>query len=759
MDSHSKEEQIRNILNKVYNLRIKEVDSIVGYTNLNYKVVDEAGNKYIVKEHPSTLENIELYTAESQVLDDLAAKYPQHFQKPVKTARGDYLSISKRESLLYRVLGWLEGDFLNEVDHNPELFYSFGAFLAKMDKELMMIEPPVIKARQIDWDLQNILNLRQKIRFISNPSIRKLLDYYFIQIKEFLFPEIPELRKSIIHNDGNDWNVLVKNDRVCGIIDFGDMVYAPLIQELAVATTYAMFDKEDPLKWSGYIISAYHKIIPLNEKELELLYYLIAARLCVSLILSAEGASENPDNEYIQVSQKPALELLRKWITISPDRAAKVFKKAAGFKVVDNSDIHKDLRNRHRFVGRALSVSYSKPIKMKRAAFQYMFDAEGNTFLDAYNNIPHVGHQHPRVVEAGQKQMAILNTNTRYLYDQLAEYAEKLLCKFPDPLNKVFFVNSGSAASDLAVRMAQTHTNNQNLVVMEHGYHGHTHLGLDISHYKFGGKGGAGQKPNIFKAPIPDTYKGEFTTDDAGIQYAHQLNESIIYESKQIAAFIAEPIVGCGGQVPLVDGYLKEVYPMIRKRGGVCISDEVQTGFGRIGTHFWGFEAQGVIPDIVVLGKPMGNGHPIGAVVTTDEIAESFDNGMEFFSSFGGNPVSCAIGMAVLDVIEEEGLQQSALEVGNHFISLLSNLQKEIQVIGDIRGSGLFLGVEFVKDPKTKEPNTSLAQFLKNKLRENCILVSTDGPYDNVIKMKPPMCFNKQNADKVLEEIKRILSG
>ncbi len=196
---------------------------------------------------------------------------------------------------------------------------------------------------------------------------------------------------------------------------------------------------------------------------------------------------------------------------------------------------------------------------------------------------------------------------------------------------------------------------------------------------------------------------------------------------------------------------------MIRKQGGVCISDEVQTGFGRIGTHFWGFEAQGVVPDIVVLGKPMGNGHPIGAVVTTDKIAEAFDNGMEFFSSFGGNPVSCEIGMAVLDVIEEENLQQNALETGNYFIHQLKEFQKEFPVIGDVRGSGLFLGVEFVKDPETLEPNTEFAQFVKNKLRENFILVSTDGPYDNVIKMKPPMCFNNGNAEKVINLLNQIL--
>ena len=226
-----------------------------------------------------------------------------------------------------------------------------------------------------------------------------------------------------------------------------------------------------------------------------------------------------------------------------------------------------------------------------------------------------------------------------------------------------------------------------------------------------------------------------------------------------MAAFIAEPIVGCGGQVPLAKGYLKEIYSAIRKQGGVCISDEVQTGFGRLGDVFWGYEMYDVVPDIVILGKPMGNGHPIGAVVTTDEIAEAFNNGMEFFSSFGGNPVSCAIGQSVLDVIEEEQLQQNAKEVGGYYLSQLWELQQKHKFIGDVRGLGLFIGFELVKDRLTLEPDTKLAQKIKNELRDKFILVSTDGPYDNVIKSKPPLCFSKENVDEVTEAINSILSS
>ncbi|MDX1285820.1 MAG: aminotransferase class III-fold pyridoxal phosphate-dependent enzyme, partial [Draconibacterium sp.] len=414
------------------------------------------------------------------------------------------------------------------------------------------------------------------------------------------------------------------------------------------------------------------------------------------------------------------------------------------------------LKERFQSINPIFSVSYKRPIYMESAAFQYMFDKYGNTYLDAYNNIPHVGHSHPKVVEAGQKQMAKLNTNTRYLYDQINEYTANLLKLFPEKLNKVFLVNSGSAASDLAIRMARTFTGKNRIAALEHGYHGNTNSVIEISHYKFAGKGGSGASSHVLPLPMPDTFRGEFRNEDAGEKYAKQ-GIQLINNAEGIAAFIAEPIVGCGGQVPLATGYLKEIYKAVRKQGGICISDEVQTGFGRLGDIFWGYEMYDVVPDIVVLGKPMGNGHPIGTVVTTDEIADAFNSGMEFFSSFGGNPVSCAIGQAVLDVIEEEHLQRNAKIVGDYYMKQLRELQQKYECIGDVRGSGLFIGFEFVKERQTLEPDSALAQKVKNELRNQYILISTDGPYDNVIKSKPPLCFSKDNVDEVINAIEKIL--
>jgi len=606
--------------------------------------------------------------------------------------------------------------------------------------------------------LKHLPELKKRLVAIRDPHIRKQVAYFLMQFEKNVNPEIPDLRKSIVHNDANDWNVLAADNQVSGIIDFGDMVYSPLINELAVAATYILFDKSNPLEWAATLLKAYVSEVPLHENEVDLLYWLIAGRVCLSLIMSAESEGSEDDNSYQLVSRDQSVDLLDKWFQINPTWARTVFREAAGLPIQETESVAEKLENRFRHISSAQSVSYSNPIRMTGAAFQYMYDAYGNTFLDAYNNIPHVGHTHPKVVEAGHYQMASLNTNTRYLYDELSNYAEKLLSRFPDSLNKVFFVNSGSAASDLAIRMAQTHTGNRNVMVLEHGYHGHTRLGVDISHYKFGSKGGRGQAEYILKAPIPDTFRGEFRNDDgsAGKQYALKAGKILNQVDQPIAAFIAEPIVGCAGQVPLAKDYLKHIYPMIRKAGGVCISDEVQTGFGRLGSKFWGYELQEVIPDIVVLGKPMGNGHPIGAVVTTDSIAQSFDNGMEFFSSFGGNPVSCAIGMAVLDVIEEENLQNNAEKTGSYLVDLLNQLRTEFNFIGDVRGHGLFIGVELVKDRQTLEHHTELAKIVKNEMREKHILISTDGQFDNILKMKPPLCFSQKNADQVVEILHSI---
>jgi 4-aminobutyrate aminotransferase-like enzyme/Ser/Thr protein kinase RdoA (MazF antagonist) len=418
------------------------------------------------------------------------------------------------------------------------------------------------------------------------------------------------------------------------------------------------------------------------------------------------------------------------------------------------------LRRRGERIGPSLSVSYRRPLTIVRGWRQFLYDDEGRRFLDAVNNVPHVGHSHPRVVRAAAEQLAILNTNTRYLHENLARYAERLTARLPHPLRVCYFVNSGSEANELALRLARAYTGRTDVVVIDAAYHGNTGALIDISPYKFDGPGGRGAPPWVHKSPMPDPYRGLHRGPDSGAAYArevHAVVERLGAERGGVAAFFFEPLLSCGGQIVPPAGYLQGAVAAVREAGGVSVADEVQVGFGRVGTHFWGFETQGVVPDIVTLGKPIGNGFPLGAVVTTAEIAAAFANGMEYFSTFGGSPVACAVGLAVLDVMEEERLQERALDVGTYLLAGFRALKDRHPIVGDARGLGLFLGIELVRHPETRRPAGPQASYVVNRLRDRRVLTSTDGPDHNVIKIKPPMVFTREDADALVAALDAVL--
>ncbi|HUU06561.1 MAG TPA: aminotransferase class III-fold pyridoxal phosphate-dependent enzyme [Patescibacteria group bacterium] len=421
------------------------------------------------------------------------------------------------------------------------------------------------------------------------------------------------------------------------------------------------------------------------------------------------------------------------------------------------------LAARQRSIGASLSLSYREPLKLVRGWMQYLFDENGRRYLDAYNNVPHVGHCHPDVVAAARRQMGVLNTNTRYLHDAINRYAERLSATLPAPLRVCFFVNSASEGNELALRLARAYTGQRDMIVLAAAYHGHTTSLIELSPYKHDGPGGTGAPDWVHTVPLADVYRGHYKAGDpqAGFKYAGHVQEAIDLlrrRGRAPAAFIAESCPSVGGQIFFPPGYLENVYHQVRQAGGICIADEVQTGYGRIGSHFYAFERQNVVPDIVVLGKPIGNGHPLSAVITTAEIAAAFDNGMEFFSTFGGNPVSCAVGEAVLRIVQEERLMEHALTIGKQLLAGLQALAERYPLVGDVRGSGLFLGVELVKDRLTLEPAAEEAAFIVNRMRELGILIGSDGPLHNVLKIRPPMPFHADNADFLVAALDRVLA-
>lgn len=421
------------------------------------------------------------------------------------------------------------------------------------------------------------------------------------------------------------------------------------------------------------------------------------------------------------------------------------------------------LERRRATFGRNLSLSYDKPLQIVRGVGAFLYDEMGRGYLDCVNNVAHVGHEHPHVVRAGQRQMGVLNTNTRYLHEKVLEYAERLGSFFPDPLSVCFFVNSGSEANELALRIARTHSGGTGVVAIEGGYHGNTQGLVDVSHYKFAGAGGSEPPDWVRAVPAPDDYRGKYRREvaDRADRYASHVRLAfgeLSDAGRDAAAFLAESILSCGGQIEPPSGYLESAYRYARGAGALCIADEVQVGFGRVGSHWWGFESQSVIPDIVTLGKPIGNGHPIGAVVTTPEIAASFANGMEFFSTFGGNPVSAAIGSAVLDVLETDKLREHAAVVGGTLKANLASLAMRHEAIGDVRGRGLFLGIELVSDRSARTPSADIARYVAQRSAELGVLLSTDGPDHNVIKIKPPMPFSQSDAERLVSTLDSVLS-
>ena len=418
-------------------------------------------------------------------------------------------------------------------------------------------------------------------------------------------------------------------------------------------------------------------------------------------------------------------------------------------------------------LGSSLSLSYRDPIHVVQGRGAWLYDDAGRAYLDTVNNVPHVGHGNLRVADAIARQSRILNTNTRYLHTEIVALADELLAHFPTPFEVVFLVCSGSEANELALRMARCHTGRDGVVCLEGGYHGNTGGLVEVSHYKFAGPGGAGVGPRIAVAAMPDTYRGRFrcgqgmSGPELGARYADDVRRAAARLAGAggpgVAAFIAEPILSCGGQIEPPPGYLRDAFDHVRAAGGVCIADEVQVGFGRVGDAFWGFQLQDAVPDIVTLGKPIGNGHPVAAVVTTREIADSFANGMEYFSTFGGNPVSCAAARAVLAEIRDLGLQSHARRVGNGLLRELRALAERHPAVGDVRGRGLFLGIELVRDRETREPFPEACGYLVNRARERGVLLSVDGPDHNVIKVKPPLVFGEGEAALLVETLDTVL--
>lgn len=443
------------------------------------------------------------------------------------------------------------------------------------------------------------------------------------------------------------------------------------------------------------------------------------------------------------------------WSSISPSPAAALRLPAATVNAIQPDDAAVVAEHTARLPP-SLSTSYSRPLVAVRGFGSSLYDGWGRAHVDCVNNVAHVGHEHPRVVAALGRQAKLLNTNTRYPHPERVRYVQRLADLFPAPLDTVFLVCTGSEANDLALRIARTVTDRRDVAVLAGAYHGHTSELIAASPYKHDGPGGTGAPPYVHVAPLPDPYRSPHGADTAA--HLRDLTATLDGAATGLAALMIESMPGVAGQIDLPAGYLRGAFDAVRSRGGLAIADEVQVGLGRVGTHWWAFQRDGTVPDIVTLGKPLGNGHPMAAVVTTRNIAEAFATGMEYFNTFGGNPVSCAVGNAVLDVIRDEQLIDHADRVGTAVRADLTGLAERHEAVGDVRGAGLFLGIELVADRSTKQPAPAAARIVVDRARELGVLLSVDGLLHNVLKFKPPMVFGDADRLRLVEVLDQVLA-
>lgn len=750
-----------------------------GDRDRNVRLQTSEGDHFVVKivqgdEDPAVLE------AQVRVMERVARRTGLT-SRPLTSLGGDILPVVQGpdgRSYRIRVVPFLDGPLLADVPERAEaLLESVGEALGRVSRALADFDEPALH-RQFDWDLLRGLEVvGTHLDQVADPELRGGVQSAVDRVEATVGPTMERLPRGILHNDANDHNIVLRDDGsgVRGLIDFGDALHSIRVADPAIAMAYACLDQPDPLEACAALLRGYARRMPLSEEEVEALFPLVLLRLGVSVAMAAVQGASRPDDPYLKVSQGPIRRTLPFLLSLPDDLTRATLRRAAGHPVGSRAPRRsaldptstQTLRRAH-LIG-SLSLSYRAPVTLRRGWMQYLWDHEGRRYLDAYNNVPHVGHGHPRVVEAACRQMALLNTNTRYLTGLVEAYGARLAATLPDPLSVCAFVNSASEANELALRLVRAATGRRDLIVLEAGYHGHTTSMIDASPYKHEGPGGEGPPDWVHRAPLPDPYRGLHRRGDPGegdrslgAAYAGEVRRVVarlLDEGRPPGAFMAETLPSVGGQIEPPEGFLTGAYAAVRAAGGLCIADEVQTGYGRIGSHMYAFQRAGVVPDLVVLGKPMGNGHPIGAVVTTPEVAGAFDTGMEFFSTFGGNTVSCAVGMTVLQVLEDEGLQPHAREVGGLLRRGLKELMAHHALIGDVRGQGFFLGVELVEDRETRDPAGSKAGRVAECMRREGILLGTDGSSNNVLKIRPPMSFAREDAYQLLGTLDRVLAS
>jgi 4-aminobutyrate aminotransferase-like enzyme/Ser/Thr protein kinase RdoA (MazF antagonist) len=733
---------------------------LVSERDQNFRLTDDSGAAWVLKVSNAVEDRgvVEMEVAAVDWIASVDPGLPVPLARPALDGSAVTTAVVDDAEHLVRLLPLLPGRSAAPTDLGPDALTHLGEVVGRIGLALRGFFHPAA-GRTIWWDQRHLPDLARRVPLTDGPERRELLGRVLERFQRRVVPVLPTLRSQLIHNDVTLDNLLLDgDDRVTGIIDFGDMAHTALILDVPATLQSLVRDRTDLFAVTDAFVAGYASVLPLEEGEAELLGDLLAGRMAQTILISAWRMPQHPDNDYIRGWAGPAWELLEQMEAIGFDEASRRMAAIARAPLRRHTADDQLLARRQRVLGTALeSLSYREPLHLVRGDGAWMEAADGRRYLDAYNNVPVVGHAHPRVVAAISRQAATLNTNTRYLHEHVVQLAERLVATMHDGLDTVLFVNSGSEANDLAWRLATTYTGANAGLATAWSYHGVTAAVADVTASEWPD----GKQPDgveVFDAP--DTYRGPYAdADDPAAVGRAQIAAAVGRLSAQgrrpAALYVDSTFTADGIFVP-EPATVGAIVAAARDAGALFVADEVQSGHGRTG-ELWGYSRWGVTPDIVTLGKPMGNGHPIAAVITRAEIVDRFGARTTFFSTFGGNPVACAAALAVLDVLEAEGLVARAAGVGDRLRSELEELAVRHDVIADVRGRGLMTGVELVRDRTSREPARDLAQRVKDEMAERGVLIGTTGRDGNTLKIRPPLCLSYEEADLIVTTLGGVL--
>ncbi len=733
-----------------------------GERDLNYQVSEDSGPAWVFK-LCNPHESAALFECQTSALEHIArtdAGLPvPRVQRTVDGKAMATLHANGADHCVI-VLSFLPGDVIGDASLSAAQLHEVGQLVARLGKALRGFIHPAPAARHLAWDHRRLPDLAAHVDVIA-PAQRQRARQIISAFCAKTLPKLETMRSQIIHGDVHPFNTLMLDGEITGIIDFGDMVHGALVQDVANTVADYMEGGTDLTRVMRSIVAGYCSVTPLEEAEVDVILPLIESRLLMTpLIVKLRADGGSVDNGYLEDFARRANQLLDE-IAAQREGLITAAREAAGFSVPKPlHSVAEMLERRRAAMGNRLYMFYDTPLHMVKGEGLWLTAADGRRYLDCYNNVPHVGHCHPRVVETITRQIRVLNTNTRYLSEQSLAYAERLTATLDKSLSAVVYVNSGSEANDVAWRMAKAWTGKHGGLAMEFAYHGITDA---IDAFSPSNSGAFWHAPHIRLLPPPDDYRGPYKRGDVQLaeRYAALADAPIAQlqeEGLGVAAAMVDSAFMTNGMIEAPQGYLSGVVEKVRAAGGLFIADEVQSGFGRMGTAMWGHQHHGVVPDFVTIGKPAGNGHPLGVVITRPEILDHFTQFGPFFSTFGGNNVSCAAGLAVLDVIRDEGLIDNAREAGAYFKDKLKGLMAKHAIIGDVRGTGLALGMELVRDRKTLEPAAEETSRLINLIRDEGVLVGSEGILGNIVKLRPPIVFKREHADQVVAAVDRALA-